>query len=198
MDIISIILIILAYLMGSLSAAIIVCRLLGLGDPRDSGSGNPGATNVLRIGGKKAAILTLIGDMLKGVVPVLTAIMLDCEVDVVGLVALAAFVGHLWPAFFQFKGGKGVATFFGVIYVMNWQLGVFATVTWILVTSMFHISSLSALITATVVPIYAFNFFPQQAVYLAIICALLILRHHKNIRQLISGEENRLSSKKTS
>ncbi len=195
MEGIGIYLIIGAYLVGSISSAILVCRLFGLGDPRDSGSGNPGATNVLRIGGKRAAFITLFGDSLKGVVPVLIALLLRQPEWVVGSVALAAFVGHLFPIFFQFKGGKGVATFFGVIYILNWQLAIYASLCWLICSWAFRMSSLSALITALTVPFYAWYFFQPQAPYLAIMCLLLILRHHQNIRNLISGEEARFSTK---
>ncbi len=187
-----IIMIIAAYLLGSISSAILVCRVFQLGDPRDSGSGNPGATNVLRIGGKKAAILTLLGDSLKGAIPVAVSLALNHPANIVGGVAVAAFLGHLFPVFFHFKGGKGVATFFGVLFVYNWQLGVYAGLCWLICAWAFRISSLSALITALTVPVYAWHFFPIQFLPLAIICGLLVVRHHKNIRQLWSGKEARL------
>ncbi len=185
-------LIVMAYLFGSISSAIIVCQLAGLGDPRDAGSGNPGATNVLRLGGKKAALLTLLGDMLKGTVPVTVALGMEQPVWVVGSVAVAAFLGHLFPIFFRFKGGKGVATFFGVLLVLNWQLGLFAVLCWLICAWAFRISSLSALITAITIPVYSWHFFPQQFYFLLIICILMMVRHHQNIRNLMIGEETRI------
>jgi glycerol-3-phosphate acyltransferase PlsY len=188
-------LIVIAYLFGSISSAIIVCRVAGLGDPRDAGSGNPGATNVLRLGGKKAALFTLIGDMLKGTIPVAVALYLQQPHWVVGSTAVAAFLGHLFPIFFRFKGGKGVATFFGVLLVLNWQLGIFAVLCWLICAWSFRISSLSALITAITIPVYSWHFFPQEFYYLLIICALMMIRHHQNIRNIMIGEESRIGAK---
>ena len=136
------------YLIGSISTAIITCKLMGLEDPRSSGSNNPGATNVLRIGGKKAAIITLMGDMLKGLVPVLIVKFFNLEITVVALVAVGAFLGHLFPLFFKFKGGKGVATFFGSLIGISWQAGLAALASWLLIAYIFKYSSLSALLTA--------------------------------------------------
>ncbi|PWK53929.1 glycerol-3-phosphate 1-O-acyltransferase PlsY [Pleionea mediterranea] len=188
-------LIIGAYLLGSVSSAIIICRLAGLGDPRDAGSGNPGATNVLRLGGKFAAICTLIGDSLKGVVPVALAIELQQSSTIIGLVAIAAFLGHLFPIFFRFKGGKGVATFFGVLVVLNWQLGSYAIFCWLICAWGFRISSLSALITAITIPFYSWYFFPEQFIYLSVICLLLIIRHHQNIKNMASGHESTIGKR---
>jgi glycerol-3-phosphate acyltransferase PlsY len=187
-------LIVLAYLAGSISSAIVVCRLTGLGDPRNSGSGNPGATNVLRIGGKRAALFTLLGDMLKGVIPVALAQLTHQPHWVVGWVAAAAFLGHLFPIFFNFKGGKGVATFFGVLLVLNCQLGLFASLCWLICAWSFRISSLSALITAITVPVYAWKFFPQDFYFLLLICSLMMIRHHQNIRNMMIGEEARIGT----
>lgn len=188
-------LILMAYLFGSISSAILVCHVAGLGDPRDAGSGNPGATNVLRLGGKRAALFTLIGDMLKGTIPVAVAVSMQQPVWIVGSVAIAAFLGHLFPIFFRFQGGKGVATFFGVLLVLNWQLGLFAVFCWLICAWSFRISSLSALITAITIPVYSWHFFPQQFYFLLIICILMIVRHHQNIRNLMIGEENRIGVK---
>jgi len=134
-----------AYLMGSIASAVVVARLMGLPDPRTQGSGNPGATNVLRLGGKKAAALTLLGDVLKGVIPVLAARLAGLPETGVALVALAAFLGHLYPVFFGFKGGKGVATAFGVLVAGAPLLGLAILVTWLAVAFASRISSLSAL-----------------------------------------------------
>ena len=141
MDILDIILIIIAYLIGSLSSAIIVCKLMGLPDPRGEGSGNPGATNVLRFGGKKAAAITLLGDTLKGLLPVLLAKYLDITILGIALVGLAAFLGHLYPIFFEFKGGKGVATMLGVLFGFSWWIGLATAGTWLFVAKILKISS---------------------------------------------------------
>ncbi|WP_144392059.1 glycerol-3-phosphate 1-O-acyltransferase PlsY [Pleionea sediminis] len=194
MDALAFSLIIAAYLLGSVSSAILICQLFGFGDPRDSGSGNPGATNVLRIGGKKAAFLTLLGDSLKGAAPVAATVILEQPIYVVGLVGLAAFIGHLFPVFFRFQGGKGVATFFGVIMVMNWQLGMYSALCWFICAWAFRISSLSALITALTVPFYAWYFFPKQFIFLLLMCVLLVFRHHQNIRNMVSGSESKLGT----
>ncbi|MCO7225616.1 glycerol-3-phosphate 1-O-acyltransferase PlsY [Pleionea sp. CnH1-48] len=185
----------LSYLLGSISSAILVCRLSGYGDPRDTGSGNPGATNVLRIGGKKAALLTLLGDMLKGVIPVAALLAMNYPVTTAAAAGLAAFIGHLFPVYFHFKGGKGVATFFGVLLALNFKLGLLATGIWLICAFTFKISSLSALITAFVIPMFSWFFFPQQFPYLVTMCALLIIRHHSNIRKLLSGDESSIGNK---
>ena len=135
----------LAYLAGSVSTAIIVCRLMKLPDPRSEGSGNPGATNVLRVGGKKAAALTLIGDALKGFIPVLVANLIDATPLIVGLTALGAVLGHLYPLFFGFKGGKGVATSFGSLFGISSVVGLLTVTTWLAFSLTFRISSLAAL-----------------------------------------------------
>jgi len=150
----STIMILAAYLVGSLSAAIITCRLMGLPDPRTQGSNNPGATNVLRVGGKKAAAFTLLGDAIKGVIPVLIAQWMEAPSHILALVALAAFLGHLYPVFFGFRGGKGVATAFGVLIALSWPVGLAVLGTWLLLTKLFKISSLSALIAAVLLPFY--------------------------------------------
>lgn len=186
------VLIILSYLMGSISAAIITCKVMGLPDPRTLGSNNPGATNVLRIGGKKAAAITLIGDMLKGVIPVLIAMLFTQEVLTLALVAVAAFLGHLYPIFFGFKGGKGVATAFGAIIVVSWPVGVAMLLTWLLVAYGMKISSLSALIAAALAPFYFW--WLEGSIILIImgtfISILLIWRHRSNIKKLIEGTES--------
>jgi glycerol-3-phosphate acyltransferase PlsY len=144
----------LAYLTGSVSSAIIVCKMMGLADPRENGSGNPGATNVMRIGGKKAAAITLAGDALKGLLPVLLAKALAVDSLILSLVVFAAFLGHLYPIFFGFKGGKGVATSFGVTLGVTWWLGLAVSGTWLLVYKVGKISSLAALVAATLTPLY--------------------------------------------
>ncbi len=148
------ILVLVAYLLGSLSSAIIVCRLAGLPDPRSDGSGNPGATNVLRLGGKKPAIVTLAGDMLKGLLPVLLGHALGLAPVLLALVGLAAFLGHLYPVFFRFQGGKGVATALGVLLGLDWVVGLATVATWLAVAFLTRYSSLSALIATGLAPVW--------------------------------------------
>jgi glycerol-3-phosphate acyltransferase PlsY len=188
-----------AYLMGSVSFAILVARLYGLPDPRSHGSGNPGATNMLRTGRKSAAALTLLGDALKGFAAVILAQWATqtygLPVHVPYLAALAAFLGHLFPVFHGFKGGKGVATALGVLLALDLRLGGLAALTWIAVFAVTRVSSLSALVAATLAPVYGYYLLGQgpETKYLAAILALLsvlvLARHHGNIRKLLSGEE---------
>jgi acyl phosphate:glycerol-3-phosphate acyltransferase len=193
----ALILIAFAYLAGSISSAIIVCRLLGLPDPRGEGSGNPGATNVLRIGGKKAAAITLIGDMLKGLIPVLVAKLLGAPLGVQAMVAVAAFLGHLYPVFFGFRGGKGVATALGVLLGLHWQVGLLTIATWLVIAKLFKVSSLAALLSLLVTPLYIWWLIPERSLIAAIVfmVALLFWRHRSNIRNLIQGTEGRISGK---
>ncbi len=187
-----------AYLLGSVSSAIIVCKLMGLPDPRTEGSNNPGATNVLRIGGKKAAAITLFGDMLKGVIPVAAAQIIGLfDPLVLALTATAAFLGHLYPVFFSFKGGKGVATALGVQLGLMWQIGGAVALIWLLIAKGLKISSLAALISMALAPLIVWYFWPSQELIVmqAVITALLFWRHRSNIRRLISGEESLISKK---
>jgi glycerol-3-phosphate acyltransferase PlsY len=183
-----------AYLLGSLSSAIIVCRLMGLPDPRTEGSHNPGATNVLRLGGKKAAAITLLGDSVKGLVPVLLAQVLDAPPLVLAIVGLAAFLGHLYPLFFRFQGGKGVATFIGVTLGLHWLLGLGVIGTWLLIARVYHISSLAALIAAILAPIYAWGIglAPVISITIALMTLMLLWRHRTNIQRILSGEEGKI------
>lgn len=186
------ILVIFSYLLGSISAAIITCKLMGLPDPRTLGSNNPGATNVLRIGGKKAAAITLAGDMLKGLIPVLIALLFTTEDLTLALVACAAFLGHLYPVFFAFKGGKGVATAFGAILGISWPVALAILLTWLVVAYGLKISSLSALVAAALAPFY-FWWLSGSDVLIAMgvfISVLLIWRHRSNIKKLLEGTEN--------
>ena len=188
-----------AYLMGSVAFAILMAKLYGLPDPRSHGSGNPGATNMLRTGKKSAAALTLIGDALKGYLAVLlaqvAAQVYGLPVYVPYLAALAAFLGHLFPVFHGFKGGKGVATALGVLLALDLRLGGLAVLTWIVVFAITRVSSLSALVAATLAPVYGYYLLGHgpETKYLAGILALLSLlvlaRHQSNIRKLLSGEE---------
>ncbi len=186
---------VLAYLIGSLSFAVIVSRALGLPDPHSYGSGNPGATNVLRSGSKKAALLTLVGDTLKGVLAVLLAKAFAAHfgitVNGIALVAVTVFLGHLFPLFFGFKGGKGVATAAGVLWALDWRVGLGLTAIWALVFAVTRVSSLSALIGSAAAPVLGYVFFGNGAVFYAtlVMAALLFWRHTENIRRLASGEE---------
>lgn len=186
------------YLTGSISTAIITCKLMGLEDPRSTGSNNPGATNVLRIGGKKAAIITLTGDMLKGLLPVLIVKLFNVEASVIAVVAVGAFLGHLFPLFFKFKGGKGVATFFGALIGIDWQAGAAALISWLMIAYLFKYSSLAALLAALFSIVYVW-FFTGTAVLTGaclVMSCLLIWRHAGNIKRLINSEEDKIGGKK--
>ena len=188
----------LAYLMGSLSTAVIVSKLFGLPDPRQQGSKNPGATNVLRLGGKKAAAITLAGDAVKGLIPVMLAQYLGATTDMVAAVGLAAFLGHLYPVFFGFTGGKGVATALGVLSGFSGWVGLSVLATWILMAVVFRYSSLSALTAALLAPVYVWFILksPVLAGAALAMALLLVSRHRANIERLLKGEESRLGSKK--
>ena len=195
-----------AYLLGSLTFAVFVCKLLGLPDPRSYGSNNPGASNVLRSGSKLAAILTLLLDALKGFLPVWFVKQYGADYGLgagtIALVGLAAFLGHLYPVFFKFKGGKGVATAAGVIFACNWPLG-FATLgTWLIIAYFFRYSSLAALVSAAFVPVYylmgdgvAWSAETPIALALVVISAMLVYAHRANITRLLNGTESRLGKK---
>lgn len=189
-------LIIAAYLLGSVSSAIIVCRLMGLPDPRTQGSNNPGATNVLRIGGKKAAAITLVGDSLKGLIPMLIGHALGASPAVLAGIGLAAFIGHLYPVFFGFKGGKGVATALGVQFGLYWPIGLCVAAVWLFVAKVLKISSLSGLISMALAPVFVWLFWDEKALIgmQLIITGLLIWRHRSNIRNLLDGTEDRISA----
>lgn len=181
---ISYILVPFAYLLGSISAAIIICKLMGLPDPRTLGSNNPGATNVLRIGGKKAAALTLLGDFLKGLIPVVIAQLMNVDAQMLAMVGFAAFIGHLYPIFFGFRGGKGVATAFGVILGLSWVVALVAIGIWLLVAKVFKISSLAALLAATMTPAAGWYLgMPEPQIYMLVVLTLMLIwRHRSNIQ----------------
>lgn len=187
----------LAYLMGSLSTAVLVCRLFGLPDPRVEGSKNPGATNVLRLGGKQAAAITLAGDALKGLLPVLLAQALDAPPPMLAAVGLGAFLGHLYPVFFGFKGGKGVATALGVLSGLSGWLGLAVLATWITMAFLFRYSSLAALTAASLSPLYAWFLLHSPVITGATLAMALLLvsRHRANIERLLRGEESRIGRK---
>lgn len=182
-----------AYLLGSVSSAIIVCRLMGLDDPRQGGSGNPGATNVKRLYGSKPAAITLAGDLLKGFVPVLVVNSLGWPPLVVILVGFAAFIGHLYPVFFGFKGGKGVATMLGVMFGLSLPIGMTVAGTWLFVAKVLKISSLSALIATALAPIYIYFLSDAEMSWVwgtALMTLILFWRHKGNIQRLLNGEED--------
>lgn len=183
------------YLFGSISTAIIVCKLMGLPDPRTTGSRNPGATNVARLGGKKAAALTLVGDMLKGLVPVLIAKALHADPTILAATALAAFLGHLYPVFFGFQGGKGVATALGVIYGLHWPVGLLTTGIWLAMAVVFRYSSLAALMAILLTPPGFLWLLPETPIVIAmgVMTVLLYWRHRSNIANLLSGKEGKIS-----
>jgi acyl phosphate:glycerol-3-phosphate acyltransferase len=180
-----------AYLIGSISSAIIICRLMGLPDPRKHGSGNPGATNVMRIGGKKVAGITLLGDLLKGLIPVYIAKLMGMPVELLVIIGLAAFMGHLYPLFFKFKGGKGVATSIGVLLGFSWLLGFAVIGTWLLIYKVGKISSLSALCASFLSPLYAWFIVGDASIVgaSAVMMVFLLWRHKSNIQRLLNGEE---------
>ncbi len=199
-------LILLAYLLGSVSSAVIVCKLLRLEDPRTQGSKNPGATNVLRLHGKKAAIPTLAGDVLKGIVPVVIGHSLNSSDMILACIGLAAFSGHLFPVFFHFKGGKGVATFVGVLFGTYWVLGLAFMGTWLLMAAIFRYSSLSGLTAAAMTPVYTVLLLesswntPFDSEWLIIstllMAILLFWRHTSNIKNLLNGVEDKIGADK--
>lgn len=192
--VIGVMLIIGGFLVGSVASAIVVCRVLGLPDPRTVGSGNPGATNVLRHGGKMAAAITLAGDFVKGLLPVLIARLVSDSTLVVTATALAAFLGHLFPVFFGFRGGKGVATAFGAITGLLWPVALVMLIVWVAVAAVSRYSSLSALTAAALAPVTAILVHPEPvyAVGIAAMTILIFWRHRSNIRNLLAGTEGRL------
>ncbi|MDZ4140950.1 MAG: glycerol-3-phosphate 1-O-acyltransferase PlsY [Methylotenera sp.] len=190
--VIPVIWIIAAYLLGSIAFGILVSKVFGLPDPRTVGSGNPGATNVLRSGKKSAAVLTLLGDVLKGWLPVWLALQYDMLMWVVAYVGLAVFFGHLYPIFYKFKGGKGVATALGVMLALSPLLGLAAIVTWAVVFAIFRYSSLAAIVAAVLAPVYAWFFLSAYKDYfitVLVMAVLLVWRHRSNIRNLLAGTE---------
>lgn len=192
-------LIIFGYLLGSIATAIVVCRLMGLPDPRTQGSGNPGATNVLRLHGRRAALYTLAGDMIKGILPVAAARILDAPHAVIALTGAAAFAGHLYPVYFRFQGGKGVATLIGVLVGTKLVLGAAFIGTWLAMVALFRFSSLAALTAAALTPLYTWLLLTHWAYVLSFtaLAALLTVRHRSNIRHLVSGTEPKIGEDAT-
>ena len=189
--------VLIAYLVGSIASAILVCRAMGLPDPRGEGSGNPGATNVLRIAGKGPAALTLAGDVLKGVAPVLLAGSLARSPTVEALSALAAFLGHLYPLYFRFRGGKGMATALGAIAALAWPVACVMCAIWLAVAAAIRYSSLASMTAAIGAPIAALWFAPDPASVgvLGVIAAFLLWRHRGNIQRLLHGTESRIGQR---
>ena len=189
--------IIIAYLFGSISSAILVCKIMGLPDPRTEGSRNPGATNVLRIGGKKAAAITMLGDMLKGFIPVLAVKLLGFDELTIALVMLAAILGHLYPVFFRFAGGKGIATLIGCLLALSWPAGCAFLLTWVIVAAIFRYASLASLSAVILAPFYVWFCTGVTIYYFTamFISLILIYRHRSNITKLAAGKESKIGKK---
>lgn len=192
----ALVMIIIAYLLGSISSAVLICRMLRLPDPRKMGSNNPGATNVLRIGGKKAAAAVLLCDMLKGTIPVWSGFFLGIDPVILGVIAIAACLGHMYPLFFHFKGGKGVATALGAIAPIGLDFTAMVIATWLAVALIFRYSSLAAIVTVLLAPLYTWMIKPQYTLPVAMLCCLIVFRHHQNIRRLLDGSEPKIGEKK--
>lgn len=191
-------LILLAYLLGSINSAILVCKVMRLPSPRSVGSGNPGATNVLRLGNKKAAGSVLAGDVLKGIIPVLIGHALHLPANILCWIALAAIIGHIYPIFFGFKGGKGVATAIGAIFAVNFILGLAVGATWLIIAGIFRMSSLSSMISLILAPVYAYFIINETTVFpLFLVAALILIRHKANINRILEREEPKIGKKKT-
>lgn len=195
MSILALIMIIFAYLLGSISSAVLICRLCKLPDPRQQGSHNPGATNVLRVGGKSAAIAVLVCDILKGMIPVWLSYYLDIEPLLLGFIGVAACLGHIYPLFFHFKGGKGVATAIGTMAPIGFDLTGMLMATWLVTFFSTRYSSLAAIITTLLAPFYTWLVKPQYTIPVAMLSCLIIFRHYANIKRLIDGSEPKVKSK---
>ncbi|MFC6669697.1 glycerol-3-phosphate 1-O-acyltransferase PlsY [Marinobacterium aestuariivivens] len=182
----------LAYMLGSIPTAVLVCHSMGLADPRQQGSGNPGTTNVLRLGNPVAALLTLLGDVAKGVLAIGLATWSGLTAQDTGFCGLAVILGHLYPLFGRMRGGKGVATTFGVLLTLSPALGLIALLTWVLIALLGKTASLASVGTALVTPLATWLLMPAQLGTMILICLLLILRHRDNIRRILDGNERRL------
>lgn len=190
--------IIVGYLIGSICSAVIISRLCGLPDPLEEGSKNPGATNMLRLAGKKYAVIVLFADILKGLLPVLAAKLLGASPNVLGFVSLAAVLGHVYPIFFKFKGGKGVATALGAILGLNFLLGVTTIATWLLLARFTRYSSVASITATLLVPFYSLTFFHNASTFMPLlfIAILILYKHHQNITRLFNGQEPQINLKK--
>ncbi len=185
-----------AYALGSISSAVVVCKLRGLPDPRTQGSGNPGATNVLRIGGVSSAVMVLFFDMLKGALPAYTAFTMGIDAVFLGIIAVAACLGHIFPVFFGFKGGKGVATAFGAMAPIGDDLALCLMATWVVLVAITRYSSLAAIITAIAAPAYTHWLDDRFTIPVAMLSTLIIIRHKDNILRLVKGEEPKVTDRK--
>lgn len=192
MSIFAALLILFAYLLGSVSSAVIFCRLAGLPDPRTKGSLNPGATNVFRIGGKISALGVFMADILKGMFPVSLGFYLEMPPTIIGFIALSACLGHIFPLFFQFHGGKGVATALGALIPFGYEIAGTAFLVWIIIFLLIGYSSLSAVISALLTPMIVWYFKPEFTFPVALVCCLLLYRHHENIQRLWRGQEDKI------
>ena len=186
---------IMSYLLGSICSAVLVSKIFNLPDPRLSGSNNPGATNVLRLSGKKYAIIVLLADVLKGFLPVAIANLCHVNHLTLSFIGLAAVIGHIYPIFFKFQGGKGVATALGVLFGINIILGLLACITWIVVAFLSKYSSLSSITTILLAPFYALILIGNTNIFPGIFCIsiIIIYKHQKNIRRLIDGQEDTIN-----
>lgn len=187
--------IIAAYLLGSVSSAVLISRLYGLPDPRDSGSGNPGATNVLRLGGRSAAAMVLVCDILKGMLPVWLSYFFGINPFLLGIIGIAACLGHIYPVFFHFRGGKGVATAFGALAPIGWDLSGMLIGTWLLTVLLSGYSSLGSLITALMAPMFTWLIKPEYTMAVSMLSCLIVFRHHDNVRRLLEGKESKIWNK---
>ena len=188
---------IFAYLLGSISSAIVVSRLFKVTDPRKIGSGNPGTTNILRYAGKTAAALTLIGDVTKGIIPIALGYKLGFTSGTLSVIGLCSLLGHIYPVFYHYKGGKGIATFIGILIALNWLLACCFILTWVATAFFTRYSSLSALLAITVTPIAAFIIEVPTAMLIVLTCCSLIIfiHHKKNILNLMKGDEKKIGQK---
>ena len=193
--IINITIVMLAYLTGSIASAVIVCKIFSLSDPRFHGSNNPGTTNVLRLHGKKPAAITLVGDSIKGMLPVLIAHTLGASHPIIALVGLAVFLGHIFPVFYKFRGGKGVATLIGVLVATDWQIGLLSILSWLSIIALFRYSSIAGISAAILAPLYAYLLrLPDISylIYFSVMAVILIWRHKQNILNLVAGTETKI------
>ncbi len=190
--------VVFAYLMGSLSSAVIVCRLFKMPDPRTQGSKNPGATNVLRTAGKKYAAIVLVADMLKGFIPVLLAKSLGASPATLGFTCFAAVLGHIFPVFFNFRGGKGVATALGAFFGLQFMMGIVIIATWLTIVHFSRYSSLASIIAITFAPFYALNAFGSLQIFLPLlfITIFVLYQHRENISRLMVGQEPKIQLNK--
>jgi glycerol-3-phosphate acyltransferase PlsY len=188
--------ILLAYLFGSLNFAIIICKLAKLPDPRKEGSHNPGATNVLRLGGKRLAVLVVAGDLLKAVIPVLIARFMHIENMALSIIAMSAVLGHMYPIFFRFEGGKGIATTLGALFALSLYVGLADGITWIIIAYLFRYSSLASLVAMVLAPIFIIIFSNSTYVLpMIVIVIIIVIKHRANIQRLLKGTEPTLGKK---